>query len=628
MLDKARISTQIEVMSSTTMKTKPHIPMTIPNPSNSSNTTKVKPSKHWRSAGWTPLVYPASALIANAKVGGIAKVNDSAKINLFFPLHEAVLQAAARELLILEGSIECKTLKLSSKVAVFRKSLPYLHKSGSTESENTAIGPCYLKHVHFEKNIYQHFDGEFLMEQSKSTRKRNISISSQLPSLKKLKGTTAVKHTVVRFDEEKSSFNFTEETIEGDKLECAEALVNIMVRRALHFELGGRATDESKVKFQGKEERRNRSQRPPRKVSDADSECAALAQVAATTENEISQFFDINARIVEFRRNEIPLMVDVSIATEQQLRKIAFEMVSKMTKSLGKETLRLFLGYRASSVKHEKVLSVLSDFLYDVSHAFFAWNQTEQELLTTLKSNSHTPYSREMDSIVKNSLFDHRALKKIGGFGDCSLLRHALSIARCSCKGETWETFANSQDGQKLLAHHAEGKAFLAGQKRRAHRAKHRDIPSSAENSEEGGLRSRSSSIASFDDVDSTIEQKQRSEFEELLDFSETRLINLPKILHLTLKKETYGEAWGVLLAREGDMCLVDRAPKKATCKAAMLIIRQGDMILSVENERGESASPPSSIKPSERKPHPDWFREIVTLFKTSSELHLVIRRV
>ena len=589
---------------------------------------KPRDSMHWRSAGWTPLAYPISALVTNVPITTVAHVDDAAQRNPFFPLHKDVLRAATRELLILDGSIESKTLKLTLKTARFRKPTTDVNVSESIESEHTVIGPHYLNHA--KSDLYIHCCGEELnLNQPKRTRKRKASKAIQRSNKYNRKGKKDSKCFSLQFEEDTHT-KIESVPVQVKGLNSAEDLSDILIRHALHVELEQRAKPLQHV-CDDYEMMNNQLLRLPRKISDADSvESVDLVDEAAPNSNEISRLIDLTERdatgAYRFRRVDVPLMMEVSIASEQILRNAALGMVSRMTKSFSRETLRHFLGYRASSVKREKVLAVLSDFLYDVSHALFAWNQTEQELIASHPADkqAHT-FNEETDTMVKNLLFDKRALKKIGGFDDCSLLRHALSVARSASQDETWEDFALSDQGQKLLAHHADGQAFLAGRKRRAYRVKHRLLPSSTEVSEDGDQRSRASSIGShFDEAESSRDVKSRTFSGEFSFLFDSKWTSLPNVLHLTLKREV-GETWGVLLAREGDMCVVDRAPEKETAGPH---VRRGDMILSVKNERGERASPPSSFKPNERAPCPNWFREIVLLFKTSNELYLVVRRV
>jgi len=371
-----------------------------------------------------------------------------------------------------------------------------------------------------------------------------------------------------------------------------------------------------------------------RKVSDADSvDTITTPQLELVdeplNETDLSLFVDLRRKSgsLRFRRKEIPPMLTISIVTEETLRNMAIDIVSRMTLTFDDEALRLFLGYKACSLKRERLLQLLSDHLFDVSHAMFAWKQTESEMLA--ESEGGHKEDQESDShlskLIQHSLFDQRALKKIGGFDNSSLLPHALVIEACEKKKQSWETFAKTKRGLEMLRHHKEGKTVLVGQKRRGQRLKSRlpvmEVPLMAD---EQGIRSRSSSISTMENDDQCFRSADTASASTEL--TEISFADKSEVLQLTLKRQP-GKPWGVLLAREGDLCLVDRAP------AVTNSLRRGDMVLSVCDEHGEGFQPPSSSQVPNRVPdgshqQQDWFRSIVGLFKMSHELHLTVRRV
>ena len=63
---------------------------------------------------WVPLSYPAAAIFASSKCGSDgAEQNSASRIaNLFFPLHRDVLIATIRELLIIDGKIDHRTMEI------------------------------------------------------------------------------------------------------------------------------------------------------------------------------------------------------------------------------------------------------------------------------------------------------------------------------------------------------------------------------------------------------------------------------------------------------------------------------------------------------------------------------------
>jgi hypothetical protein len=60
-----------------------------------------------------------------------------------------------------------------------------------------------------------------------------------------------------------------------------------------------------------------------------------------------------------------------------------------------------------------------------------------------------------MDLQIKSSLFDDRALKRIGGFEPASLLPLALGIRRCCQTKTSWEEYARSEEGKMAMSVHS-----------------------------------------------------------------------------------------------------------------------------------------------------------------------------
>lgn len=296
-----------------------------------------------------------------------------------------------------------------------------------------------------------------------------------------------------------------------EKLPNAEALVDVIARRSYNIEP---AASPSKTA---------EGLRNLRKVSDADIDNAtsvaphsddSIKHLAATYEygcNEISRFYDIRSRSMIAKKT--PAFLEVSIASEFVLRDMAREITRNLVESFHDETWRIYLGYKSSALKRDRLLAVLAEILFDVSYAMIAWKQTEEELQSQRLTNS------KLDQRILSTLFDSRALRKIGGFHDSSLLPHALSICRLAKKGVSWEDFAETEKGEALLQHHVDGKAMLAGQKRRDARVRTRKVVSSSNNCETR-RRSRSSSISSYgtmehkrDGAHVTIGDQSRVEF-------------------------------------------------------------------------------------------------------------------
>ena len=89
---------------------------------------------------------------------------------------------------------------------------------------------------------------------------------------------------------------------------------------------------------------------------------------------------------------------------------------------------------------------------------------------------------------------------------------------------------------------------------------------------------------------------------------ADTAVAALPTTTLVQLER-TPGKSWGVLLSREGDMCLVARGSSNASCG-----LQKGDVILQAENEAGVKAHVA--------------YRQVVDLFKASRHLKLQVQRV
>lgn len=552
-----------------------------------STTTLVEKTR--QTNGWTPLVYPALAL----------KVSPD-ETNPCFPLEKNVLLATARELLILDGSITAETLELSTETTKF------------LNGKDTVEGLLYLRHVDPKRwNVLPEKNKS--LDKGKKKKRASSVMSSSMPN-KKVKTNNGSKTSASDVEEQGTSSEDLVETScqhANDKVADAEALAELLVERSCHVPdnniehlntVQTLATDKS-----------------IRKVSDADIESNntsltvyndnAIKRLDETySSTDISRFYDIRSRSMTAK--ETPPFLEVSIASEFVLRDLAQEMTRKLTESFDDKTLRMFLGYKSSTLKRDRLLSVLSEYIFDVSHAMYAWKQTEQEV------QGETLGDTAVEQRILRTLFDSRALRKIGGFENSSLLPHALSISRLVEKDVSWREFAKTQRGKELLQHHREGKPWVAGQKRRGQRARTRNVVSSSDNSE-AGPRSRSSSITSYD----APESKQNVEtgvietiYEELWSEERQASLQMPDVLHVPLRKATTS-SWGVLLSKEGDMCVVVRAPAESGKDG----LKIGDVVLSVGNES-------STI--SNREERQDWFRFVVNKFKSNDELDLIVRRV
>jgi len=370
----------------------------------------------------------------------------------------------------------------------------------------------------------------------------------------------------------------------------------------------------------------------PRKVSDTDIVSFSTA-TAKTRSNTllpaqlvlVSNGYHVSVpnTSTDGSMSQLPPLLEISISTETHLRGNAYEMTSKLTSTFGERPLREFLGYMSNTPKRDRIVEVMADLLFDVSHAMFAWEQTETEMSIELSDG-------RCDRRICSDLFDCRALKRIGGFDPWSLLPHALSISRARINNVSWQAFAASEQGRTMLHHHREGCAAMAGQKRRRQRPRSRN-GSQYKEGDSDDKRSRSLSVISTSDESADafgvnemkdVDQKGASTFNIV-----------PDVIPLTIKREK-GMAWGISLAKEGSMCIVDRVPADEVVNDGLKI---GDMIVSIRNERNQSVSLPSARRLPPVPPtllgdvaaHTQkFYRQAVDLFKISDILHLEVRRV
>ena len=402
---------------------------------------------------------------------------------------------------------------------------------------------------------------------------------------------------------------------------------------------------------------------------------------------DISLFVNLSERMADgsyarkhTKETDMPDLLQVSIADEALLREAALVMTNQMLVSFSNDALRLFLGYKTPVMARDRMIAILAGYLLDVSHAMFAWEHTEQEYREKeqIRTNAMTSNnnSNALDATIQESLFDERALERIGGMESSSLLPHAISIARLerlSSTTNSWETFATTPEGKRLLGHHQKGLDHVCevGRRRRGQRLRqqrHWLIQATAKQEQDPdplrppgstttliNQRSRACSLGSSSDED-LLETRHRSSdhrfsskdatmSSSLTEEQPTHLLltDLPSnTMSLTLLKASPSMSWGVGLVKEGSMCVVGRVSNNHKSNSTN-VLQCGDLILRVENERGQEAYSPvysmasSSLSSSSSfgaqviSPVEDdesWFRTMVDLFKSSQSLHIIIQRV
>jgi len=155
----------------------------------------------------------------------------------------------------------------------------------------------------------------------------------------------------------------------------------------------------------------------------------------------------------------LPNLLNASIEDEYNLRVKAHQMLSSMVDHFDNDldaSLRAFLGYKLLQFpSRDRILEIISDILFDVSHAMYAWIHTEEAFTRNRgKGDASKTNHLNIDMQIKASLFDDRALHRIGGFESTSLLPLALGIRRCRLTKTTWEKYALSKEGRMASSVH------------------------------------------------------------------------------------------------------------------------------------------------------------------------------
>jgi hypothetical protein len=604
-----------------------------------------------RSRGWTPLKYPKSAI-------------DSEESFVYFPLHKDVLLATARELLVLDGTLNGTTLQLSKQKA------KYMVNGG----ESSAVR-FYQRHLKPDSwPLSAELEEEYLHENGCRKRKkhqmgRNKRIKLEYPNVTE---TTKSQGELLEPEVDETTPSLVDSLeVESHRVPSPEEIATVIVNRARMVVV---SLEEAGSQHDPIQQSAEKLLRRPRKVSDSD-QTPSYGQLSPHREmdqqqfsysklsssrgplgpieeedkdlyagesQEISQILDLHKRNPEgtFPMRSsihcIPQMVHASIFNEALLRDAAMSMTQQLLVSVPDRALRLFFGYKSPSITRGRLARLLAGFLFDTSHAMFAWEQTEQEVLAS------GIMTTSLDSRIQKSLFDDRALKKIGGFEPSSLLPQAISIARLRRRQTSWKFFATTAQGKRMLDHHSREKSTIAvGKQRRGQRLRQRHFLTSSLLWQETtdcdvslsttGPRSRSCSIVSSTDEggeEDVILNHQGGRATVDLTRHARILADMPGSKAISLVKQPPKTSWGVCLAKEGDACVVGRARERPSVDDDRYYLRCGDLILLAQNERGQEASSPLCAWSNVKHGQEDWFRALVDLFKTSEELHLVVQRV
>lgn len=169
----------------------------------------------------------------------------------------------------------------------------------------------------------------------------------------------------------------------------------------------------------------------------------------------------------------LPRLLQTNITDEATLRHRSHTICTSILNKYSNlnTPLQIFLGYKSTNnkcVDREKLIAIFSDVLFDVSHAMYAWIQTEKEMMMMngfrsnenhhhkKKKKGHIPIPGRCVNVktIKDALFDDRAIKRIGGFESFSLLPLALGVRYCEENTVTWEEYALSTEGREAFEIH------------------------------------------------------------------------------------------------------------------------------------------------------------------------------
>jgi len=619
-------------------------------------------------------------------------MGNNATINHFFPLHRDVLLAAVRELLIIDGTVDGKSLEVVgqiSEIASDRTSVKngkrkrvskedpmsdddvtecvspfneWNEPHGKLSAENQVVA----EEDHAHRAMYNLPTAEAVCElivtRSLSGLEKRFITSKTSPRCNAPGIPTPCTRLRDQTSEDPVNKTLCEELITFDEPD---------VENRLHLHAQGH---------------------PPRKVSDVDESMLTSNIMAYSKEHKnadtsssmmlhkIEEFkggscfmekTDDLARLLAMiaedpsaflclAPNDIPELLEVSIFAEESLRQVAYKIASELVKTFNDKSLREFLGYKSSAMKRNKLEDILSEFLFDVSHAMFAWEETEEDVIHDIALSSDFPRRlmtslksrKKVESKVRDILFDSKELQKIGGFDCYSLLPHALSVRRLRQRGISWKEFASTKEGRKMFRHLCSGTAIDAGERRRILRKRQRK-PVWVNSKRAADSVSPSNTPQNDCDVS---EGETTSSLQLIHPVPDLNVLgqdivvkpmaSVPGEMQVTLQKVD-SKNWGILLAKEGGMCVVVRAPENPENRyrveseySDQAEIRSGDIVLSVRNDEYERQSPGSygsrcesplqstDNKMGNAENTDDRFREIVKMFKSSRILHLKLMRV
>jgi len=643
----------------------------------------------YRPSGWAPLAYPLSAFQIPKKSefeyssaysedsNSTLHPHDRGNVNPYFPLHKHILFVLIRDLMVVDGVLDPKTFELihakNGKNSNFSRHWnPDWRKirkeneedldlkrpisnSNSNDHRSKRIKTSQDRRIEARNPSSQTLLGEckqsphFVSKIKKEAKKESGSSKNSGECNKKStrdqeeKGSSDTRDNIATPPEltckpddvpsmpifpstPKKEFDPNQEVIvveysesENDNLPShAEELAAIIAKRAIMSDKTKDVCEYIIPDFissalEGPQQNRSRT------VSDAD---------ILTSQNELKVTVSENGMFpcVQYASKEE--LLHISIYHEEHLRISGYEMVKQALESFSTYALRKLLSYRSTSIARDKMIHLIAALIFNASHAMYAWQQTERELLSKtreewLSVSMKRSRREELDNRIRRLLFDERDLRKIGGFESSSILPSALLLSRLSERKMSWGRFAKTGLGRKLLKERGGGGSnykVSAGWVGAWRKMKYASL--------DGGIKH--------------IKVEPDSSDYEAKEFSSSYSYNdsMSSLVSLHLSRPNNEESWGVKLAREGEMCVV----MKVSVKSKDFELKQGDIIIDVQNDQGEHICAPYFSKrsrfdqdffdlstPTPREEDRDlrkWFKQVVGIFKSSSKLDLKVTRV
>eukprot|EP00956_Cyclotella_meneghiniana_P012913 scaffold18445_cov71-Cyclotella_meneghiniana.AAC.7 len=448
-------------------------------------------------SGWAPLSYPSSSIFSSTHGSAtFQNIKCERRANPYFPLHHDVLHAALRELLLLDGTIDAETLMISDTVKCV---------DGQCKNTKSTMGSV-------DGNIVPPDDGNNRLSLGQFISSEQMVEAMICKAISIDKRCDDVQERAI-LDDDNYDDDKEISMCESSPMLCS----NVSNRDGRNTQSKRKVSDvDEPYKFDHAKRTRLDNSFPPHIIQLVQSNILVLNKTSINSSdkqsnrerasqslsNEITIHHSystdsIVTKIEEFLRSPqmqkhhtheqqfsssssiiikpmfaLPRLLKASINNETQMREIAHTMAFSILDDYTLDSpLRIFLGYKSNkSVDRSKLVSIFADILFDVSHAMYAWVQTEKEMSNTARHaggqniTSKSQGNRvqipiasqnvDVESIIKDSLFDERALKQIGGFEPYSLLPLALGVRHCRQYGVSWEEYAQTAEGRSATAMH------------------------------------------------------------------------------------------------------------------------------------------------------------------------------